>query len=220
MDSFAQKLKKQRYLAILLLCLTVPAAWADVLDITPFGGVRYGGEIENVESNDPNQNLDLDVDNGDFSYGVIVGIPVYQALKIELIYSHQETQLRANNGFLRPESRFADLDLDYYHVGASWEWKTGKTVHPFVAASLGVTRFEPEGDILDDDSRFSYSLGGGVRFFVMETLALTLSGRFFTTYIDSHDRNNCDDNDNYCYRYRDDDYLTQFETTLGLTFRF
>lgn len=204
--------------AILVLgCLTSRFTWADAFDITPFVGTRAGGDLDNIELN--NQPVDLEVEDGDLSYGAIFAIPVYQDLRVEFLYSHQETELKADSGFLSSSSKFSDIDIDYYHVGASWEWAI-QNIRPFIALGIGATRFDPDEPILDDDTRFSYSLGGGVKLFVQKNMALHIGGRFFSTYIDNQRRISCSNNNNFCYEYEDDEYLNQFEAMLGLTFRY
>jgi opacity protein-like surface antigen len=217
MNIVSRRFKYAAYAVLTLLCLTNRIAWADAFDITPFVGTRAGGELDNIDSN--NQSVDLDVEDGDLSYGVIFAIPVFQELRIEFLYSHQETQLEADSGFLTPSSKFSDIDIDYYHVGASWEWVLPK-IRPFFAMGIGATRFDPDEQLLDDDTRFSYSLGGGVKLFVQKNIALHLGGRFFSTYIDNQKHLHCNNNNTFCFESREDEYLNQFEAMLGLTFRF
>ncbi len=212
-----QRIKHIGYAILALACLTSHPAWADAFDITPFVGTRVGGELDDIESN--NQSVDLEVEDGDLSYGVIFAVPVFQELRIELLYSHQETELESDSGFLSQNSKFTDIDIDYYHVGASWEWVLPK-VRPFFAMSIGATKFDPDEPLLDDDIRFSYSLGGGVKLFVQKNIGIYLGGRFFSTYIDSQDRDHCNNNNSFCYAHEEDEYLNQFEAMLGLTFRF
>ena len=203
---------------LVLFHLTNSLAWADAFDITPFAGTRFGGELDNIDSN--NQSVDLEVEDGDPSYGAIFAIRVYQELRVELLYSHQETRLETDSGFLSSSSKFSDIDIDYYHIGASWEWAMQNTVRPFFVMSMGATEFDPDEPLLDDDTRFSYSIGGGVKLFMQKNLALHLGGRFFSTFIEDNDQLHCNDDHSFCFESDDDEYLDQFEATLGLTFRF
>ncbi len=208
------------YIILVMICLGSRITWASSFEITPFVGARVGGELDDIESN--NQPVDLEVDDGDVSYGLLLAVPVYQELRVELLYSHQKTQLKSDSGFLTPSNKFSDLDIDYYHAGASWEWVLPESpkVRPFVSLGVGVTRFDPDENLLDDDARFSYSLGGGVKLFFHKNIALHLGGRFFSNYIDDQQRIDCNNNNTVCYRYDEDEYLDQFETRLGLTFKF
>ena len=217
---FISCVKYVGYFTLILLCLSNRIVWASPFDVTVFVGARVGGELDDIESN--NLSVDLEVDDGDVSYGLILAFPVYKELSVEMLYSHQETRLKSDSGFLTPGSKFSDLDIDYYHVGASWEWVLSKTprVRPFVSLGMGATRFDPDEKLLDDDTRFSYSLGGGVKYFVQKNIALHLGGRYFSTYIDNQERIDCNNNNTICYRYDEDEYLDQFETRIGLTFRF
>jgi opacity protein-like surface antigen len=220
MPNLTQRIKHISYTILAMMCLTNSPAWGDAFDITPFVGVRVGGELDDIDSN--NQSVDLEVEDGDPSFGFIFAVPVYQELRVEFLYSHQETKLKANSGFLTATSDFSDIDIDYYHIGASWEWAMS-TIHPFFSIGIGATQFDPDEPLLDDDIRFSYSLGGGVKLFLQKNIALHLGGRFFSTYIDSHDRNDChssNNNNTVCFDHEEDEYLDQFEAMLGLTFRY
>ena len=217
MNIASSQFKHLVYAIFTLLFLTSSLARADAFDITPFVGARAGGELNNIDSN--NQPVDLEVDDGDLSFGFIFAIPVYQELRIEFLYSHQETQLEADSGFLSPSSKFSDIDIDYYHIGASWEW-VYQNIRPFIVTSIGATQFDPDEPLLDDDTRFSYSLGGGVKLFIQKNLAVHLGGRFFSTYIEDQKHLHCNNNNTFCFESDEDEYLDQFEATLGLTFRF
>ena len=218
MTRVSRKLVTSIFTALVLLQLTGGQARADAFDITPLIGTRFGGELDNIDTN--NQSVDLEVEDGDPSYGAIFAIRVFQELRVELLYSHQQTRLETNSGFLSNNSKFTDIDIDYYHIGASWEWPLQNNVHPFFVMSLGATEFDPDEPLLNDDTRFSWSIGGGVKLFMQKNIAVHLGGRFFTTFIEDNDHLHCNDDHSFCFESNDDEYLDQFEATLGLTFRF
>jgi opacity protein-like surface antigen len=127
--------------------------------------------------------------------------------------SRQDTELIRSSGFFNPETVLLDLEVDYYHVGVLYQWTPGQ-IHPFVAASVGATVFRPEGSFIDDESRFSFSFGGGVKVMLSDHFGLRFEGRAFSTLVQDDDEF-CDDF--YC---DDEEYLLQGEVRGGLVFAF
>lgn len=195
----------------LLLCLSPPVL-ADTLELSVFGVYRVGGGIDDIDRDEGE--ADLETGNA-LGVGAALAFPLYRRLRLELLFSRQPGELETDAGFLEPADRLAEVDVDYYHLGVSWDEVIGRS-RPFFGAGLGATVFETRGDALDDESRFSLSLGGGVRYALGDALALRLEARLYSTWIDSDERLFC--GRIRCYRYRDDESMEQLELSLGLTF--
>ena len=99
--------------------------------------------------------------------------------QIELYFSHQATQLKTDSGPFTGSPLF-DLDIDYYHLGGTYGVDEGK-VRPFVVGTVGVTHMVPQGPGLDALTKFSLSLGVGVKLFATDRVGLRLEGRWFGT---------------------------------------
>jgi len=212
------------FVFLMLITLLPAAAWAQKFEISPFAGLRYGGEFG--DEWDDFYWADLEVDDGP-SYGLTLGFSVTKAVQVELMWSRQSTELVETAGLFEGEVELFDLDVDYYHVAVLYQWTPGH-VRPFVVASLGATAFHPEPWDLDDETRFSSSFGGGVKVMVGENFGLRLEGRFFSTFVDEDEDAFCDCGCSSCghcdchghRRHWDDDYLFQGEVRAGLIFAF
>jgi hypothetical protein len=134
---------------------------------------------------------------------------------LELLASQQSTELRFDQGLFGGDADIADLDVTYFHVGMLVQGDNPE-VTPFFVASAGATRLDPDVPGADTESRFSVSLGGGVKVFFSRNIGLRFEGRGFWTAIDDSDDDFCDrgcDWDDY-----DNDDLTQGQASLGLIF--
>jgi hypothetical protein len=194
-------------LAGLLATSSASAQTASSVELTPYLGLRFGGsfvdDLGDIFFN-------LEVEDGE-SYGAVLDIPLGDTghWNLELIYSHQESELRSDGGLFGDPFFISDIDVDYFHVGAQYVWTPGQ-IKPFFGVSAGATRFSPDG--FDSETRPSVAVNGGFKLMFGEHLGLRLELRAVSTLVDDNDevfcrgrRNNFD-----CYGY-DDEYFFQGE---------
>jgi opacity protein-like surface antigen len=190
-------------LALLPVCSTVGA-----VELTPFVGYRWGGELEAGDNTLFDVNVDIDESD---AIGMSIEIPVALGLSVEIRGVQQETDFIQNQPLFGEDAVIAGVQLDYYHAGVSWQWKIGD-VRPYVAGGLGVARIDPEGGSSED--RFSVTFGGGVKLDVLEWLGFRFEGRGYVTNIDDNF-----DGDDCCFE-RYDDNIVQGEVNVGMVFSF
>ena len=192
--------------------LAASAAAAQTVEITPFYGFQFGGEFE--DRFDHRDFDGVDVDEGE-TWGVFANFALGKSLdggQIELMYSHQDTELQVGRLF---GPRLRDLEIEYWHLGFLYQWTPGQ-VRPYVVASVGATRLDPLA--ASGETRFSWSLGGGLKLMFSENVGLRLDGRFYSTVIDEDDDVFCDPFD--CFAYDDSTYLFQGDVKGGIIFAF
>jgi opacity protein-like surface antigen len=201
--------------AFVLLALLVPFA-APVLaqdtrvEISPFGGWRWGGELEASD----NVLFDEDVSVDDSSvFGLRLNVAVTRNFQLELQASRQATQFTTGDDTLfGPNRGLLDVDLDTLQLGVLFQGGSGQ-VHPYGVLGLGFTRLDPEGSVVDADERLSASAGGGVKVMVSRNLGFRFEGRYYWTDIEEDDdRRFFDDGDFWEW----DGDLYQGEVTVGL----
>ena len=138
-------------MVLALLWLAAPAA-AQTMQVTPFGGYRFGGDLYEVATG-----AKLDID-GAPSVGAIGDVFFDIGRSVTFIYSHQEAPIDlALPGGGRTRVR---LSVDHWHGGATDEIGGTERVRPFLTGSLGLTRFGGSGD---SEMRFSMAASGGVK---------------------------------------------------------
>ena len=202
--------------AMLMIGIFFPlAAIAGNYEITPFAGYTWGGEFT-----DSVTGTTLNVDETD-NYGVMLDINMVdikqeEQSQIELYFSHQATKLRTDNGLFTGNPLF-NLDINYYHIGGTYGADLGK-VRPFLVGTLGVTYMDPQGPGLNSLTKFSLSLGGGVKLFATGHVGLRLEGRWFGTLFNGSGSAFC--TDEKCAINVQGDLFSQFVANAGLIIAF
>ena len=191
------------------------AAWADkpTVEITPFVGYRMGGEFD---VNNPPAGEDDSVDVGDSSsWGVDFGIYRDAVSFYEFLYSQQSTDLDSNQAGLKG----SDVKIEYYQLGGTLLYPYDNWLVPYLSLTIGATRFDVSGGGSSSETKFSGSLGGGVRVPVSDNFALTLGARGYLTAVDSDSQFICvgSGGSANCLIKSSGSAFFQGEATLGFT---
>jgi hypothetical protein len=159
-----------------LLAVPASARAQTPVEITPFGGYRFGGDFFELITGEP---VDLD---GAPAFGVAVDVPIRDphGYQIEGLFSHEEADLTVHRQPFGPAT-VAHVTVDHWMGGGLQEFG-GARVRPFLTGMLGLTRYAGEGD---SEIRFALSAGGGVKLFPTKHLGLRLDGRLFTTFVEA-----------------------------------
>ena len=154
---------------IALACLLwAPAAAAgDVVELTPFAGIQFGGS---VESNVHGRPFTL---GAGFTWGATLDVPVTEGWRVELLYARQDTELSSRG---LPER--VGLGIERYLVGIQEEKGPERTKF-FGVFLLGATRFVPSLSGYSPDLRFTAGLSLGIRHAVTRRLGLRAEARAF-----------------------------------------
>jgi hypothetical protein len=200
--------------ALLLLLLPAIASAQGRFELTPTASYNFGGSIDGEDTDF----FDVDLEAEDSqAFGLTFGIPLSPWAQIEILASRQSTELQFDEGLFGGDFDVADFDVAYYHVGGLFTWGSGQ-IHPFVVASLGVTQLDPDVAGASSESRFSASIGGGVKIFFNDHVGIRLEGRGFWTALDDFENDYdycCDGFDCDCdYDY--DSEFTQTQASAGL----
>jgi hypothetical protein len=199
----------------LLLLLGAGVAQADAkFELAPFVGYRSGDKIDDL-----NRLLVKELETeDDYSWGVLFDVNFGEHVQLEFLFSRQETDL-VEKFVAGGKSRLSDIDVDNYHVGGVYRFGDSlDDVRPFVSFYLGSTYFRPDG--LSSESKFSFSFGGGAKFYFAERLGLMLMGRWTPTYINSSAGGYFCGPIYGCWVVSDSQYFDQFEASVGLIIRF
>jgi hypothetical protein len=162
--------------AVLLGCPS--RARAQGVEITPFGGYRFGGDFFELITGEP---VDLD---GAPAIGVAVNIPLSNShgYQIEGLFSHEQADLTVHTQPFGPAT-IARVTVDHWLGGGLQEFDVGhRQIRPFLTGMLGLTRYAGEGD---SEIRFTISAGGGVKLFPARHVGLRLDGRLYTTFVEA-----------------------------------
>ncbi|MEW8508682.1 MAG: outer membrane beta-barrel protein [Candidatus Thiodiazotropha sp.] len=181
------------------------------LEFAPFAGQRFGGSFE-LDSDYSR----MDVDNSN-DWGFTISQAASDTTRYEFLYSHQDSSLADTTD---PDNAF-DLDIHYVHLGGTVDVHTlnyrKEKITPYITGGLGMTIMNPSHRGYEDETRFSLSVGGGLKWYPTERLGIRFEMRGYSTLIDSNETLFCDAG---CSLQIEGDAFPQFETNLGLIFSF
>lgn len=208
--------------ALLFAAALAPAALAQSggIEITPTVGYRFQSSISTDASNLVDS---IDVSEG-VSYGLTAEFPVRPNLNVEVLWSHQGSDMTIDYRGTPPPGANTDLgslSIDTIQVGGLWQsGRSGDKVRGFFDFLLGASIVNPPSQF-EGFTRFSMSLGGGAKFNFSERVGLKAGVRWMPIYVGSTDSGYvwCDP---YwgCWEMYDSHYLNQVDASLGLIIRF
>lgn len=199
-----------------LLALAVaPAAQSqddtdpNMFEITPFLGFMSGGSFE-----EPSNGDERDVED-DTNFGIFLNamadVPERQ---YELLYTKQSSTVEGSVPI--------DLELQYLQIGGTVGYPQSRYVIPYFGVTAGAARFTPDLAGLDDETKVSFSVGGGIRFPITKHFGIRFDARAFITLLE-------DDSEIFCVsepasatcaiRPKSDTFL-QYTGSLGVSFGF
>ncbi len=181
------------------------------LEITPFAGYQLGGEFDLDPNTGTTEDLEIrDAGNYGFFVSALIG---KKGAAVGALYVRQDTVLDSDP---LAGSGETDLRVEYYHLEGRYSFPKG-TTHPFVSASVGVTRYEASG--LDSDARLSGSIAGGVVLHPSKHFGIRFEGRYYGTLLEEDDVEICDEN-NVCFTYEKSTVQSQYDVKGGIVITF
>jgi len=160
--------------AILIALVASAPLSAQGIEIAPFGGYRFGGDLFEIAAG---QSLDAD---GAPALGVVFDFPLWHGFQIEGFVSRQEAEVLAPRVRSGPPVR-RRIAVDQWQGGALQEFIDGP-VRPFLTSTFGLTRYAADAD---SEIRFAMSAGGGVKLFPSSHVGVRLDGRVIATFVDA-----------------------------------
>jgi opacity protein-like surface antigen len=168
----------KKKLLLFLMLVSFFNAISQSIEITPSYGYQFGAKL----GYGPNY-LKID-DSGQF--GITLGVETYSGLMAELTYINMSSELRLRDVIFSPvESRLADLNIDWFLIGATRYFKEGK-VKPFAGAGLGLVVVSPKNenfDIVENNlnstTRFAFNFKAGVSLMFSDVVGLKFQGDLF-----------------------------------------
>lgn len=158
---------------VLLLLAAASSASAREITLAPFVGFSTGLTVEDLQIGVTN-NLDPAPE-----FGLIAGFNLGPERWIEVLWIHQELGSCAD---CLPEGTGPlDLSIDSLHLGGVYIPGT-KDVRPYLAASAGLTLYNPGAAGQGITAGFSFALGGGVDFALDDWISVRLDGRGWLTF--------------------------------------
>lgn len=179
-------------------------------EVAPFVGYLFTTNLQTFDG-------ELIIDNS-FDYGAAFDIRLSDDLLIELLYNRMETEVNFRKEYYRTTEKLFDMSVEYFQGGAQVETETGQ-FRPFAAFTIGATYFKPQESNYESDWKFSFTAGGGIKYYFTNNLGVRLQWRFLVPiYFSSA---SIFVNNGYSYIFvTGGTYLLQYDLTGGLVFSF
>ncbi len=181
-------------------------------EVTPFVGYRIGGTFVDSVSE-----AEIKLNEGS-SFGISLNMRAEANTQYEITFSHQDTDLDV--GSLSAGTTNLDVAVDYLQLGGTYLWD-GEVARPYIVATLGLARVDPDDAVFNGETYFAFSIGGGWKLWPTQRFGLRLEGRFYGSFVDSDTSIFCVSSGGAtCLIQSDADVLWQWEMTAGASWRF
>ena len=156
------------------------------------------------------------------SYDVGADFFITEGFSLGFNWGRQESYLRGR-AQSAPDMDFTSMNVDNYHGIFTYNFgDEDSSMRPYIMGGLGATRFSPgsiDGNSVSSRTRFSSTLGGGIKLFPSEHFGFKGGVRWTPTYIGTSPGGTwC--NIYYCWYVGNDHYSHQFEMNAGVVARF
>ncbi|MHB8676953.1 MAG: outer membrane beta-barrel protein [Candidatus Acidiferrales bacterium] len=214
-------MRRMMVLVFILSC-GAPAALAQShnIEITPFGGGKFGGKIGINAGTVDNLLIKSSVD-----YGVTFDYGFWDTFQAEFTWERQPTALSAHDVSTQPATitRLSNINLDTYQFGILYDFRdTEAKVRPFFGAGVGFTHFGQASvngqEILPFGNKLAYNVGGGVKYYFSRYVGLRFDARWLRTRTTPGQGQVCGFQG--CFIVPITNHANQFPLNLGLIFRF
>ncbi|AAO11323.2 hypothetical protein VV1_2995 [Vibrio vulnificus CMCP6] len=195
-------LKHLSLLSCTLLLMFAPLASANKLIVTPFVGYTFGGAVE-----DENQDtFDL---NAAPNYAIAIETPLDKG-RVGLFYSYQSSEVDVIK---------QDYGFHYLHFQSSIYYPTDSGLSGYLGMGLGASYADV--DWADDKVGFSTSIFGGIEYPITSNLLISAQIRWLGTVVDNDSSAACvvPTTGQNCVIQFETDWVNQFQSNLGLTFK-
>jgi opacity protein-like surface antigen len=197
----------RQFLLAAILLVSTTTALAQNYEITPLLGWRTSSSLEDV---DTGETIDIKETS---SFGIILSMKQKRDTNYDFLFSRQDTELQSSASAGAPTA----VRFDYYHLGGT-VYYDHDSLQPFISGGLGATHVSPANKNFSSETKFSLSIGGGLKFPLSQNIGLRLEARGYGTVVDGEGGILCANG--ACIAKFTGSLFMQFEAIAGLSFAF
>jgi outer membrane protein W len=163
--------------------------------------------------------------NDALAFGTFLDYNVSENFQVEFMWNRNNTSYSARDTLTNTYFKAFNSDVDQFQFGGLYMFRNSDhRLRPYVAASVGFTHDDNSnlaGVVGASSSRteFSYSLGGGVKYYVTRHLGFRGDLRYLPTYGSSSYNQYCDPFFG-CYTAKSPNFLNRGSFTGGVIIHF
>jgi len=196
-------------------------------EFQPFGGFTASGGIP-LKTDDNTTHGSISVNNS-YNVGTTFGVNFNELDAVEGLWRRQYTEARLPSEIAVPASSGGltsfDLKIDQYHCNFLHHYRVSiPRLMPYVMGGLGVTTYYAKRNRQNDSmSRFSFALGGGIKYFITSHFGLRGEARWTPTLLSVSDSSfwcNIGGAGADCVIHLKTTMQSQMDLTCGIVIRF
>lgn len=201
----------------LLLLTPVLAVAQHSFEITGYGGGQINGGIDFSTTRFSR----LEVQNG-ANYGVIVGYLLGEHGGAEFQWNQNKADANGQTRSGAPSTKLFELKQNQYMGNFVFHFKPREAkARPYFLVGLGANSLTADRSGVEGTTKFSWALGGGIKYNIGQHFGIRTQIRYSPTYITSTDSGYwCDPFWGGCWVASDNHYLNNVDFTGGITIRF
>lgn len=190
--------------------------WNRGVEITPFGGTRFGGVIGLTSSQVTN--VDYLPIRSTWDYGAMLDVDLFPHAQVEFMWNQQQTVL-SQHFVGGGTERIGEASLPMFQWSFLYQFlQPGAKLQPYAVAGIGFTSYNTNG-IIDLGNQLAFNVGGGVKYFFTSHVGVRLEARYSPSRTTEGVGEYCDPFFG-CYSTTVHNYANQGQANLGVIFRF
>ena len=139
------------------------------VEVVPYTGYLFSGSLSSLDG-------EVKIDNG-VNYGIILDVKFEEDVIMELMYNRLDTKVYIIEEVFDTVKSAFNVSIQYFQGGAQFEMEKGR-FRPFAAFTLGATLFNPGINEINSEWRFSFTVGGGIKYYFLKSIGIRLQWRF------------------------------------------
>jgi len=185
-------------------------------EVTPFVGWESSGSYPITSSTGEIDRLRL---NSSLAFGTFIDYSLTENFQPEFMWNHNNTSYSAHDILTDSYFNAFHSDVDQYQFGGIYMFRSSEAkLRPYAGASVGFTH-ESNNNGNPNRTAFSWSIGGGVKYYVSRHIGFRGDIRYLPTYGSSSTAIYCDPFFG-CYNVNVHNYLNRASMVGGIVFKF
>lgn len=207
----------------ILLCAGVSARAQGKFEVSPFVGYETSGSYPVSLYSNSNITIPNPIDrlrvNDALSYGGFLDYNLSENFQVEFMWDRNNTSYSARTAFTDTYFKAYTSNIDQYQFGGNYTFlNSSHRFRPYAAFSVGFTH-DSNGQGNPDRTEFSYSVGGGAKYYLSRHFGLRGDLRYLPTYGSSSYGLYCT-GFGFCYNAKVANFLNRGNFVGGVIFNF
>jgi len=191
-------------------------------EITPFVGYESSASYPvSVFSNSGGGTIPISrlrVDNS-LAFGTMIEVALTENSQFDFMWNRNNTSYDAYNILTNSYFKAYNSDIDQFQFGTLYMFRSSEVkLRPYIVGGLGFTH-DSNSNNTPNRTEFSWSIGGGVKYYASRHIGFRGDIRYLPTYGNSSNATYCDPFFG-CYNTRVSNYLNRVNIVGGIIFKF